>query len=145
MPFWADRSALAQHIDQHRLPEAREWVVPCTVGDKSASFETCLAIPPHGLLVLRRVYFQQPTSLSADSSAYWTLGVVQRIEGKDRTLVVFDGARYGVTADTPKRLPAQGALDAPLEEGWPIYLVGLKTGSPSALDDLHVSLVMALR
>ncbi len=141
MSFWADRPSLPQHIDQHLRPEAREWVVPVNVGDKSASFETCLFVPPHDLLILRRVYCQQPTVLSPSTTAYWTLAVVQRIEGKDRTLATFDGSRYGFVAGAPK---GPSAEDASLEEGWPVYLVGLKVGNPSSLDDLHLSLVVAL-
>jgi hypothetical protein len=141
--FWRD-TTLPAHIDQHRLPEAREQVIPALVGDKSADFETPLFVPPHGLWVLRRAYLQTPTDLSADSSASWALVVVQRVEGRDRTLATFDGARYGLVADTPKRLPAHGSLDIALAEGWPVLLVGTKSGSPSSLDDLHLTLVVAL-
>ena len=141
MPFWRDPPSLSQHVDQHRRPEAREWIVPMNVGDKSASFEATLFIPPHDLLILRRVYLCQPSALAASSSAFWTLAVVQRIEGKDHTLATFDGARYGLAADTPFPLDAE---DAPLAGEWPVLLVGVKAGSPSNLDDLHLTAVLAL-
>lgn len=143
--FWR-AGDLESHIDQHRLPEAREREIMVYVGDQTADFEKFALVPPHGTLILRRAYFIQPTANAADGTDYWTIKIIQHDpQGREITLVTFDGSTRSLDADTAVRIPVYGNVDKDLRTELPIFVKGVKSGAATALDDLTVQLVIAHR
>jgi hypothetical protein len=142
--FWQGTN-LDRHLAQHNGEVGSTVLLPMLLGDKSASFEVTLLVPPHPYLELHGLTVVTSASIAASSSAYWTLSLLQLdTAARITNLYDFDGSAFALSDTEPFYLPVRTSSPKALAEGRPVVLRGTKTGSPSSLTDLFVQMVLRL-
>lgn len=145
--FWAQKTSLEKHVDQHNRPESSEFTKEKFVSTQTVTFASLIWLP-HNTYELRRVYLSNAGGLGTSTTNYWSFSIIQKDNNdKEITLAVLSGSDKALVADKPQkcRIPANGSLNIGVASELPIFLKGVRTGSPSVTGELYVELVLALK
>ena len=140
--YW-NQTDLIRHIEAHNRHVVSQFTVPVLIGTQSANFEIPLWVPPTQGYRFERVYLVCSVAHTPSASAYWSLSVNQIVGGRYETLSTLGTDTRGIGAlETTLFSAADAGLDLGPEE--PLVIRGTKTGSPAALTNCLIQLVLSV-